>query len=117
MTKSECPEEFLDPIRKFKCKTFRHSENKVKIKKDGKCKEVIFQRDILGRLVALSHKPMIGVDLDSVLVYPLAPVCLPLSTPDGAIRKTVKSKLFTAAISDLTVVSFEDLPPPEKVQI
>ena len=117
MTKTESPEEFFDPIRKFKWKTFRDSENKVKIKKDGRCKEVMFQRDILGKLVALSHKHRIGVDLDSVLVYPLAPICLPLSTPDGAIRKTAKSKLFSAAMSDLTIISFEDLPPPEKMQI
>ena len=45
---------------------------------------MMFERDILGMSVALSHNRK-GVDLDSVLVYPLAPVCLPLSTPDGAI--------------------------------
>lgn len=64
----------------------------------------MFKRDTLSKLVALSHKHRIGVDLDSVLVYPLAPVCLPLSTADGAIRKTIKSKLFTTAMSDLTVI-------------
>ena len=49
------------------------------------------QRDILGKVVALSSKHKAAVDLNSVLDYPLAPVCFPLSTPDGAIRKTVKS--------------------------
>ena len=85
MMKTESPEEFFDPIWKFKWKTFRDSENKVKIKKDDRCKEIMIQRDILGKLGALSHKNRIGVDLDNVLVNPLAPVCLPLSTPDGAI--------------------------------
>ena len=42
--------------------------------------------------------------------YPLAPVSVPLSTPDGAIRKTVKSKLFDAAMSDFLVVPKESFP-------
>ena len=77
----------------------------------------MFQRDILGKLVALSHQRKTAVDLDSCLIYPLAPVSLPLSTPDGAIRKTVKSKLFLAAMSDLAILNFEDLPPAERMQI
>jgi hypothetical protein len=46
-----------------------------------------------------------------VLCFPLAPVSIPLSTPDGAIRKTVKSKLYDASMSDLSVVNFDALPP------
>ena len=42
--------------------------------------------------------------------YPLAPVSVPLNAPDGAIRKTVKSKLFDAALCDLLVVPKEILP-------
>ncbi len=46
---------------------------------------VMFQRDIIGKLVALSHKHSAAIDVDSCLVYPLAPVSLSLSTPDRAI--------------------------------
>ena len=62
---------------------------KIVIKKDGKVKELTFQRDILGSLVAHSYQYNSGIDTDSVLCYPLAPVSVPLSTPDGSIRKTV----------------------------
>ena len=41
---------------------------------------------------------------------------VPLSTPDGSIRKTVKSKLFKAAMSDLSVVKDEDLPDPDRLR-
>ena len=75
-----------------------------------KAKELAFQRDILGILVAHSCQYKSRIDIDVVLQYPLAPVSVPLSTPDGAIRKTVKSKLFNAAMSDLLVVPKESLP-------
>ena len=61
---------------------------------------MMFQRDILGILVAHSYQYNWGIDTDSVVCYPLAPVSVPLSTPDGSIKKTVKSELFKAAISD-----------------
>ena len=51
------------------------------------------------------------VDHEEALNFPLAPVCLPLSNCDGTIRKTVKSKLYQAAMSDLTIVNPDDLPP------
>ena len=72
--------------------------------------ELAFQRDILGILVAHSCQYKSGIDIDVLLQYPLAPVSVPLSTPDGAICKTVKSKLFDAAMSDLLVVPKESLP-------
>ena len=62
-------------------------------------------------LVAYSNKHEAGVDLEKVLCFPLAPVSIPLSTPDGAITKTVKSKLYDASMSDLSVVIFDALPP------
>ena len=62
-------------------------------------------------LVAYSNKHEAGVDLEKVLCFPLAPVSIPLRTPDGAIRKTVKSKLYDASMSDLSVVNFDALPP------
>ena len=117
MTKSDPAENFFDPIPKLKSKTFLDSAKKAKVKKGGKWTEIMAQRDIPGKLVALSNKHKAAVDLNSVLDYPLAPVCFPLSTPDGAIRKTVKSKLYSAAMSDLTILCFEDLPLPERMQI
>ena len=48
--------------------------------------------------------------MERVLSYPLAPVSIALSTPDGSIRKTVKSKLFDAAMSDLRVIDATQLP-------
>ena len=49
-------------------------------KKDGKVKELTFQRDILGILVAQSYQYNSGIDIDSVLCYPLTPVSVPPST-------------------------------------
>ena len=80
-----------------------------------KTKELTFQRDILGLLVAYSNKHESGVDIKSALSFPLAPVSIPLSTADGAIRKTVKSKLYEAAMKDLTIIEPEELPPPAKL--
>ena len=106
MTKSDPAENFFDPIPKLKSKTFLDSAKKAKVKKGGKWTEIMAQRDILGKLVALSNEHKDAVDLSSVLDYPLAAVCFPLSTPDAAIQKTVKSKLYSAAMSDLTILRF-----------
>jgi hypothetical protein len=110
------PEElFFSPLKRHKFKSWKDTSRKVVVKKDGKAKELAFQRDILGILVAYSHQHKAGVDIDAALCYPLAPVSIPLSTPDGAIRKTVKSKLFDAAMGDLLIVTKEDLPGRDKL--
>ena len=85
------------------------------MKKDAKEKELAFQRDILGILVACSYQYNSGIDIDAVLCDPLAPVSIPLSTPDGSMKKMVKSKLFTAAMNDLHVVTKDNLPVPDKL--
>ena len=103
--------DFFSPIKKEKLKTFKDVAVKTKLKSKGKVKELTFQRDILGMLVAYSNKHELGVDLEKVLCFPLAPVSIPLSTPDGALRKTVKSKLFDASMSDLAIVNHDTLPP------
>ena len=107
---------FFSPLKRNKYKSWKDSAKKIVIKKDGKVKELTFQRDILGILVAHSYQYNSGIDIDSVLCYPLAPVSAPLSAPDGSIRKTVKSKLFKAAMSDLSVVTDEDLPGPDRLK-
>ena len=103
-------------LKRNKYKSWKESTKKIVIKKDGKVKELTFQRGILGILVAHSYQYNSGIDIDSVLCYPLAPVSVPLSTTDGSIRKTIKSKLFKAAMSDLSVVMDEDLPGPDKLR-
>ena len=107
---------FFSPLKRKKYKSWKDSAKKIVIKKDGNVKELTFQRDILGILVAHSYQYNSGIDIDSVLCYPLAPVSVPLSTPDGSIRKTVISKLFKAAMSDLSVVTDEDLPGPDRLK-
>ena len=115
--KMESPETgFFSPIKREPLKTFKNSTVKTKVKSQGKTKELTFQRDILGVLVAYSNKHEAGVDLERALCFPLAPISIPLSTADGAIRKTVKSKLFEAAMHDLQVVSQDELPPTAKLK-
>lgn len=103
--------DFFSPIKREKLETFNNLAVKTKIKNKGRIKELTYQRDILGMLVAYSNKHESGVDLEKVLCFHLAPVSIALYTPDGAIRKTVKSKLYHASMSDLTVVSHDSLPP------
>ena len=78
---------FFSPLKRNKYKSWKDSAKKIVIKKDGKVKELTFQRDILGILVAHSCQYNSGTDIDSFLCYPLAPVSVPPSTPDGSIRK------------------------------
>ena len=101
---------FFCPIKKHQVFNFESTNKRVVVKKDGKQKEIACQRDVLGHLVSLSYKSKSGIDLEKVLAYPLAPVSVPLSTYDGTIRKTVKSKLYQTAMSDLQIVNATDLP-------
>jgi hypothetical protein len=86
---------------------------KAPVRSKGKTKELAFQRDILGLLVAHSNKHKMGINLEKALAFPLAPVAIALSTADGGIRKTVKSKLYQACMDDLTILSVDDLPRRE----
>ena len=70
------------------------------ITKDGKSKEIAFQRDIFVILVSQSYANKTGVDMEKVLTYPLAPVSIPLCTPDGSNRKTAKGNLYDTAMED-----------------
>ena len=115
LTKSPASEHFFDPIKKVPLTTFKNSSAKATVKVKGKEKELTFQRDVLGILVAYSNKHEVGVDLEMALSFPLAPISMPLSTPDGAIRKTDKSKLYEAAMSDLEIVNVDALPTAEKL--
>ena len=110
LTTKEPAEMFFRTLKRNKFKSWKDTSKKVVAKTDGKAKELTFQNDILGILVAHSCQYKSGIDIDVVLQYPLNPVSVPLSTHDGAIRKTVKSKLFDATMSDLLIVPKENLP-------
>lgn len=57
----------------------------------GKVHEVKLQRDLFGRLLALSLDT--SIDLEKVLCYPITPVPLSLCHIDGSLNKTDKSVL------------------------
>ena len=90
----ETNKKLFDPIKKSKWIGFSTNSIKSTVKINGKIRDVIVQRDILGTLVACSHEGNSPVDLNKALSYPLAPVSLPLASADGAKRKTNKSKLY-----------------------
>ena len=117
ITVKENKDKFSDTIKRFRLKTFQDSFVKAKVSKNGKEGEVRVQRDILCKLVSLSNSNKAAIDLEATLNFPLAPVCLPLSNCDGTIRKTVKSKLYQASMSDLTIVNPDDLPPRSELYI
>ena len=103
---------FFSVIKRNIYKSFEDSNVKAVVKKTGRQKELSCQRDILGLLVCSSYQSNKVVNVSKAMTYPLSPVSLPLCTPDGVIRKTVKSKLLDAALSDLRIVNIQDLPPP-----
>ena len=45
-----------------------------------------------------------------MFMYPLAPVSIPLCTPDGKNRKTAKSKLYDTVMSDMQLLDQNSLP-------
>ena len=66
--------------------------------------------------MAYSSKHESGINLERALTFPLAPVSIPLSTADGAIRKTSKSKLYDASMNDLKTLCKEDFPRKENLK-
>ena len=72
-------------------------------------------KEILGMRVAFSNKHETSIDLERVISYPLAPMSILLSTPDGAIRETVQSKLIEMALADLAVLRPDHMPPPNQI--
>ena len=92
------------PIPRSQLKTFRDSNKKSKVTAKGKIKEMVFERDILGKLLALSNKHNSPVDIHKLLTYSLAPVPLCLSNADGTRRTPAKSKLFDIIVEYCNVV-------------
>ena len=114
---NEGTKSFSGKIKKSQLKTFHDSFVKAKVSKNGQQQEIQVQSNILANLVHLSSFKNSAINLEKAMCLPLAPVSLPLSHYDGTIRKTVKSKLFHAAMHDVTVIKPEDLPSAEELSV
>ena len=84
-----------DPIKRQKCALFTDNERKVTLKHKGNETTIEVNRDVLTKLLALSAKHNKVIDFEAALTYPLSPVPLSLSHPDGTRRKTMKSSLMS----------------------
>ena len=107
---------FFAPIKKFKichCET----KTKVTVKKNKQEKQIASYRDILGRLLTVTHKTKVAVNLEKAITYPLSPSPPSLTFPDGSPRKSIKSKLFDAALSNITTVSSNELPSKQILHV
>ena len=90
-------------------KNFTASNLSFKVKWNEKTTEILLQRDILGKLIQSSYRNYAYVDLETLLKYCVAPVCLALGNSDGTISKTCKSMLSDTVISDLVAVDKTNL--------
>lgn len=82
---------FHQPLKKNKVLTFASLKKKRKMKIGGKVHEVTLQRDLFGRLLALSLDT--SIDLEKVLCFPITPMPFSLCHIDGSLNKTDKSVL------------------------
>ena len=95
---------FFSPVKKNKYLSFENANVTITIPKNGKQKDVTCQRDVLCLLVSISYTTKKPVDIEKAMSHPLTPVPLSLCTADGTERKTAKSKLYDATMSELAVV-------------
>ena len=100
LDKDGSKEKFFDPVKRVPWKSFADKSKKAQVKVGVKCKDIEVQRDILGLLLATSYQEKAIINIDRALSYPLCPIPLALATSDGQRRKTCKSKLFEAALSE-----------------
>ena len=77
----------MDKIKQYKMKNFLASNLLFKVKQNEKTTKIRLQRDILGKLAQSSYRNNAYIDVENLLKYPLAPVCLALGNSDGTIRK------------------------------
>ena len=92
-------------IKQNKFKSFEDNNVKAVVEKSGKQVEIAYQRDILGILVSHHIHLKLVLTLTRFFTYPLAPVSIPLCTPDRQNLKTAKSKLYDAVMSDLNIIN------------
>jgi hypothetical protein len=98
---SQSTRKFFDPVKRVPWKGFSGVARSTKVSAKDKSKEVTVQRDILGLLMAISHRENSPIDIDKALSFSLAPVPLSLATADGTRRKTSKSTLLDAALTSI----------------
>ena len=82
-------------------KNFTISNLSFKVKQNEKTTEVRLQRDLLGKLFKTFYRNNAYVDVENILKYSLAPVCLALANSDGTMRKTWNLNLHDTSIYDL----------------
>ena len=76
-------------IKREKWKGFEDTVKRTtKIKIDGKIKDIVEQKNILGLLAVKSDQSKSALDIKNALSFPLAIVSLPLASADGTMRKT-----------------------------
>ena len=90
-------------------KNFTISNLSFKVKQNEKTTEVRLQRDLLGKLFKTFYRNNAYVDVENILKYPLAPVCLALTNSEGTIRKTWNLNLHDTSIYNLVSVDKTNL--------
>ena len=79
-------------IKRKKLILFRNIEKKVVLKVHSKHRLIEANRNVLGKLLALTAKSEKNIDFEQALKYPLHSLPLCIAFPDGARRTTPKSK-------------------------
>ena len=97
----------FDPIKREKWKSFEDTVKRTtKIKIDGKIKDIVEQKNILGLLAAISDQSKLAVDIKNALSFPLASVSLPLALADGAVRKAKKNLIYMVQLSHSHITTY-----------
>ena len=94
-------ENFFSSIKNYHLKNFEYYSQKITVRKSDKETHATAERYIFGMLMLTSYKTKAAVNLEALLVYPLANHPPALCVPGGPTRKCVKSKLYDAALKDL----------------
>ena len=106
---------FHDTLTHNKLVLFKDCGKNVVVKKDGKLKSIEVNRNIIGNLLALSAKTGQLIDFNKALEFPLCPIDLNLSNPDGSRRSTQKSKLTEIIIRESTLIDNAEFPQKSEV--
>ena len=77
---------FHEPIKRLKLKTWKSSETKIMVSKNEKNASIEINRNIIGKLLALSAKTDKVIDFKKALELSLAPVPLSLANPSDTKR-------------------------------
>lgn len=88
---AESQDRFEQAIKLTKILNFASATAKKKVTINNKIQKVKLQRDLFGRMLAISMND--ATDIQKILTYPLTPVPMTLCHLDGSIFKTVKAAL------------------------